>query len=68
MKILASSPYATFNPKEWNSIVSKNERFVNTPIKIEKKYSRNIPFGGIKKNKANSVKNQLHIQMQLVFA
>ena len=68
MKILSSSPYATFNPKEWNSLISKNDKFVNTPIRVEKKYSRNIAFRGIKKNKVSSAKNQSHIQMQLVLA
>ena len=38
MKVITSSPYAPFNSKEWNSLLSKNERFENTPIKIQKKF------------------------------
>ena len=29
MKVISSSPYAPFNLKEWNSLVSKNEKFEN---------------------------------------
>jgi len=32
MKVIPSSPYATFNSKEWNSLVSKKAKFENTPI------------------------------------
>ena len=38
MKVISSSPYAPFNSKEWNSLVSKNAKFENTPIKIQKKF------------------------------
>ena len=68
MKVFASSPYATFNSKEWNSLVSKNDKFVNTPIKVQKKYNRNPTFIEIKKTETCSEKNQLHVQMQLIFA
>ena len=68
MKIFASSPYATFNSKEWNSLISKNDKFVNTPIKVQKKYYRNPTFIEIKKTKPSQVNNQLHVQMQLIFA
>jgi len=37
MKVISSSPYAPFNSKEWNSLISKNVKFENTPIKIQKK-------------------------------
>ena len=35
MKVISSSPYAPFNSKEWNSLISKNVKFENTPIKIQ---------------------------------
>ena len=35
MKVISSSPYAPFNSKEWNSLISKNSKFENTPIKIQ---------------------------------
>ena len=68
MKIFTSSPYATFNSKEWNSLISKNDKFANTPIRVQKKYYRNTTFIEIKKNKTSSENNQLHVQMQLIFA
>ena len=37
MKVISSSPYAPFNSKEWNSLISKNAKFENTPIKIQKR-------------------------------
>ena len=42
MKILSSSPYATFNSKEWNSI-KINEKPINTnnPVRLQKKYYNN---------------------------
>ena len=40
MKVISSSPYAPFNSKEWNSLISKNAKFENTPIKIQKKFYR----------------------------
>ena len=63
MKILSSSPYATFNPKEWNSLSRANLRFSSTPIKIKKKYlskSRNMNL-----NKVDQVNNDLPRQIQL---
>ena len=54
MKVISSSPYAPFNSKEWNSLISKNVKFENTPIKIQK-------------DELLQVKNELHQQMQLVF-
>ena len=44
MKIFSSSPYATFNTKEWNSLVSKGDKFVNTPIKIKKGRLKTFKF------------------------
>ena len=38
MKVISSSPYAPFNSKEWNSLISKNAKCENTPIKIQKKF------------------------------
>ena len=68
MKVISSSPYATFNSKEWNSLVSKNEKFENTPIRIQKKFNRTFTLKKIEKNELLQEKNELHQQMQLVFA
>ena len=68
MKVISSSPYATFDSKEWNSLVSKNEKFENTPIKIQKKFYRTFTFKKIEKNELLQNNNELHQQMQLVFA
>ena len=66
MKVISSSPYAPFNSKEWNSLVSKNEKFENTPIKIQKKIYR-TSLKKIEKDKLLQEKIGLHQQMQLVF-
>ncbi len=68
MEILSSSPYATFNSKEWNSLVSKREKFINSPIKVQKKYFRTFTFKNIEKAKGLQEKSELHEQMQLIFA
>ena len=68
MKVILSSPYAPFNSKEWNSLVRKNEKFENTPIKIRKKIYRTFTIKKIGKDQLLPVKNELHQQMQLVFA
>ena len=67
MKVISSSPYAIFNPKEWNSLVSKSEKFENTPIKIQKKIYRTFTLKKIEKGELLQEKNELHQQMQLVF-
>ena len=67
MKVISSSPYATFNSKEWNSLVSKNVKFENTPIKIQKKFYRTFSLKKIEKDKLLQEKNELHQQMQLLF-
>ena len=68
MKVISSSPYAPFNSKEWNSLVSKNVKFENTPIKIRKKIYRNFTQKKIEKYTLFKEKNELHQQMQLLFA
>ena len=68
MKVILSSPYATFDSKEWNSLVSKNEKFENAPIKIQKKFYRTFTLKKIEKDELSQEKNELHQQMQLVFA
>ena len=68
MKVISCSPYAPFNSKEWNSIVSKNKKFENTPIKIQKKFYRAFTLKKIEEYELLQVKNELHQQMQLVFA
>ena len=68
MKVFSSSPYAPFNIKEWNSLVSKNEKFENTPIKIQKTLYITYTHKKIEKDKLSQENNELHQQMQLVFA
>ncbi len=67
MNVISSSPYAPFNPKEWNALISKNAKFENTPIKIKKKFYRTFTLKRIEKNELLQKKNKLHQQMQLVF-
>ena len=67
MKVIPSSPYAPFNSKEWHSLISKNAKFENTPIMIEKKIYRTFTLKKIEKDKLLQEKNELHQQMQLVF-
>ena len=67
MKVISSSPYAPFNSKEWNSLISKNAKFENTPIKIQKKIYRSFTLKKIEKDVLVQEKNELHQQMQLVF-
>ena len=67
MKVISSSPYAPFNSKEWNSLISKNVKFENTPIKIQKKIYKTFILKKIEKDKLLKVNNELHQQMQLVF-
>ncbi|KGF88579.1 hypothetical protein [Prochlorococcus marinus] len=67
MKVIPSSPYAPFNSKEWNFLISKNAKFENTPIKIQKKFYRTFTLKKIEKNELLKEKNELHQQMQLLF-
>ena len=67
MKVISSSPYAPFNSKEWNSLINKNAKFENTPIKIQKKFYRTFTLKKIEKDELLQEKNKLHQQMQLVF-
>ncbi len=67
MKLISSSPYAPFDSKEWNSLISKNAKFEDTPIKIQKKFYRTFTLKKIEKDELLPEKNQLHQQMQLVF-
>ncbi len=67
MKVISSSPYAPFNSKEWNSLIRKNAKFENTPIKIKKKFYRTFTIKKIEKNELLQEKYELHQQMQLVF-
>ena len=68
MKLISSSPYAPFHAKEWNSLFSKNEKFENTPIKIQKKFYRNFTLKKIEKDETLRENNTLHQQLQLAFA
>ena len=67
MKVISSSPYAPFNSKEWNSLISKNVKFENTPIKIQKKIYRTFTLKTIEKDKLLKEKYEFHQQMKLVF-
>ena len=67
MKVISSSPYAPFNSKEWNSLIRKNVKFENTPIKIQKKFYKTFALKEIEKDELSQEKNELHQQMQLVF-
>ena len=67
MKVISCSPYAPFNSKEWNSLISKNEKFENTTIKIQKRFYRTFTLKKVPKNELLQEKNELHQQMQLVF-
>ena len=67
MKVISSSPYAPFNSKEWNSLISKNVKFENTPIKIQKKFYRTFTLKKIENDDLLQEKNDLPQQMQLVF-
>ena len=65
MKTLSSSPYATFNPKEWNSLSRANQRLSSNPIKIKKKFFSN--FKNVKSTKIAQENNDLPKQIQLAF-
>ena len=65
MKILSSSPYATFNPKEWNSLSRANLEFYNSPIKTNKKFFS--AFKSLKSTKKSQENNGLPKQMQIAF-
>ena len=67
MKVISSSPYAPFNSKEWNSLISKNAKFENTPIKIQKRFYRAFTLKKIENDDLLQKKNDLPQQMQLVF-
>ena len=67
MKVISSSPYAPFNSKEWNSLIGKNAKFENTPIKIQKKFYRTFSLKKIEKDELLQENNELHQQMQLIF-
>ena len=67
MKVISSSPYAPFDSKEWNSLISKNAKFENTPIKIQKRFYRTFSLKKIENDDLLQDKNDLPQQMQLVF-
>ena len=67
MKVISSSPYAPFNSKEWNFLISKNVKFENTPIEIQKKFYRTSNLKKIEKDELFQEKHEFNQQMQLVF-
>ena len=67
MQVISSSPYAPFNSKEWNSLISENVKFENTPIKMQKKFYRTFALKKTEKDELLQEKNELHLQLQLIF-
>ena len=67
MKLISYSPYAPINPKECNTLISKNAKFENTPIRIQKKFYRIFTLKKIEKDELLQDKYELHKQMQHVF-
>jgi len=67
MKVISSSPYAPFDSKEWNSLISKNAKFENTPIKIQKRFYKTFTLKKLENDDLLQAKNDLPQQMQLVF-
>ena len=67
MKVISSSPYAPFNSKEWNFLISKNVKFENTPIKIQKRFYKTFTLKKLENDDLLQAKNDLPQQMQLVF-
>ena len=65
MKILSSSPYAAFNPKEWNSLPRTDRKFSSAPVKIKKKFFNN--FKNVKSTEITQENNDLPKQIQLAF-
>ena len=65
MKILSSSPYSTFNPKEWNSLSRANLRFSSTPIKIKKRFFSNLK--NVNNTKNIQANYEFPKQIQLAF-
>ena len=65
MKIFSSSPYATFNLKEWNALSRANYKYSDTPVKIKKRYFSN--FKNTKSPKVAQQNNDLPKQIQLAF-
>ena len=65
MRIFSSSPYAAFNPKEWDSLSKTNYKFSDTPIKIKKKYFST--FKNTKSPKKAIDNKDLPKQIQLAF-
>ena len=68
MRIVSSSPYAAFNPKDWNSRSTTNYPFSNKPIKIQKKFSATIANIDSNADFLNIEKQEYPLQMQLTFA
>ncbi len=65
MKIFSSSPYAAFNPKDWNTLPRTNNKFSNVPIKIKKSYFST--FKKIESSQIQEENNHQSKQMKLAF-
>ena len=64
MKILSSSPYAAFSPKEWNKATrSCSNPSTSLPVKIKKIYYQSSTLWGSKKVLEEGVKSSNFIQL-----
>ena len=65
MKIFSSSPYATFNPEEWNLLAKTNYKCSDIPIRIKK--SNFSVYKNLKSKQMSQENNDLPKQIQLAF-
>ena len=65
MKIFSSSPYATFNPKEWNSLARTKYKCSDVPIRIKK--SHFSTYKNLKSREMSPKNKDLPKQIQLAF-
>lgn len=64
MKILSSSPYATFNVKEWNSVITnKNLSMPLGKVIVEKHYFGKYKKFEIKAVNSSGLEKPKHIQL-----
>ena len=64
MKILPSSPYAIFNAKEWDSLVSSRKKFnKNSKYNLQKYYYKNLKTYKAKNPVRNEIKKNKLIQL-----
>ena len=67
MKILSSSPYAAFSPKEWQKATRSHETSnVSLPVKIKKIYYQSSKVLGSNKVVQKDVKSSNFVQLSFV--